>query len=283
MNDTADTPIRILQGDCREVLRTISSDAVDLIFTSPPYADNRRKTYGGISPYEYVDWFLPIGEELLRVLKPTGTFILNIKEKVVNGERHTYVINLIKALRSLGFFWTEEWCWHKRNSVPGKWPNRFRDGWERLLQFNKSRRFSMHQDAVMVPRGDWADVRLKNMGENDRQRRHSKVGSGFGSNMSHWVDRDRVYPSNVLYMATECKNRRHSAVFPEALPEWFVKLFTVEGDFVLDPFLGSGTTGVVCRRMNRRFCGIELLPEYVELAMERIGLSNHHPLLEQEK
>lgn len=101
-----------------------------------------------------MEWFLPISQELYRVLKPSGTFILNIKEKVVNGERHTYVIELILAMRKQGWLWTKEFIWHKKNSYPGKWPNRFRDAWERLLQFNKTRKFKMFQEAVMIPMGD---------------------------------------------------------------------------------------------------------------------------------
>ena len=81
--------------------------------------------------------------EFFRVLKPKGTFILNIKERVVNGERHTYVIDLILNMREYGWLWTEEFIWHKKNSYPGKWPNRFRDNWERLLQFNKNRKFNL--------------------------------------------------------------------------------------------------------------------------------------------
>lgn len=147
---------KLIQGDCREKLKEIESNSIDLIFTSPPYADSRASTYGGIKPGDYVEWFLPISAELLRVLKPDGTFVLNIKEKVVNGERHTYVLELILELRRQGWLWTEEFIWHKKNSYPGKWPNRFRDSWERLLQFNKTRQFNMYQEAVMVPMGDWA-------------------------------------------------------------------------------------------------------------------------------
>ena len=72
---------KILLGDSREALKTIDGDAIDLIVTSPPYADRRKNTYGGIEPEKYVEWFLPISEQLFRVLKPAGTFILNIKEK----------------------------------------------------------------------------------------------------------------------------------------------------------------------------------------------------------
>ena len=127
----------IYLGDCKEILQQLPDNSIDLIFTSPPYADQRRHTYGGIHPDKYVEWFLPISEQLLRVLKPTGTFALNIKEKVINGGRSTYVIELILSLRKQGWLWTEEFIWHKKNCYPGKWPNRFRDAWERILQFNK--------------------------------------------------------------------------------------------------------------------------------------------------
>ena len=142
--------VDVIEGDSREILGRIPSNSIDLIVTSPPYADQRNSTYGGISPDQYVDWFLPIGKELLRVLKPDGTFILNIKERVVGGERHTYVLELILALRKQGWLWTEEFCWHKKNSYPGKWPNRFRDSWERLLQFNKSRHFKSKRPQIPV-------------------------------------------------------------------------------------------------------------------------------------
>ena len=143
--------IDIYRDDSAERLKKIPDNSVDLIVTSPPYADQRKKTYGGIHPDRYVEWFLPISAELLRVLKPTGTFILNIKEKVVNGERSIYVMQLILAMRQQGWIWTEEFIWHKKNSYPGKWPNRFRDSWERLLQFNKEKKFNMYQEEVMVP------------------------------------------------------------------------------------------------------------------------------------
>lgn len=260
----------ILFGDSKKELKGLKTNSVDLIFTSPPYADNRKATYGGIHPDKYVDWFLPISEQLFRVLKPDGTFVLNIKEKVANGERHTYVLELILALRKQGWLWTEEFIWHKKNSFPGKWPNRFRDSWERILQFNKSRNFSMYQEEVMVPMGNWAKSRLKNLSKADLTRDESKVGSGFGKKVSNWLDRDMVYPTNVLHLATECGNKNHSAAFPEALPEWFIKLFTTEGGVVLDPFLGSGTTSKVAKRMNRNSIGIEILNEYYKLAKKNI-------------
>lgn len=257
-------------GDCQNVLKIIPEKSIDLIFTSPPYADQRNNTYGGISPDKYVSWFLPKSEEFLRVLKPSGSFVLNIKERVVEGQRHTYVIKLILALQEQGWLWTEEYMWHKKNSHPGKWPNRFRDNWERLLHFTKDRKFQMFQDEVKVPIGNWADGRLKNLSETDRTRDNSRVGSGFGKKISNWVGKEMVYPSNVLHMATECYNQQHSAVFPLALPEWFIKLFTKEGDIVMDPFMGSGTTCVAAKRLSRGYLGIDVNSEYCDLAVRRV-------------
>jgi site-specific DNA-methyltransferase (adenine-specific) len=168
---------KFIQGDCEAILKHVPDNSVDLIFTSPPYADQREKTYGGIHPDNYVNWFLPKIEQFKRILKPEGTFVLNIKERVVNGERHTYVIELIMKMREQGWLWTEEFIWHKKNSYPGKWPNRFRDNWERLIQFNKNKKFKMFQDAVMVPMGDWAKNRLRNLSNADKSRDNSKVGS----------------------------------------------------------------------------------------------------------
>ncbi|MDZ4765442.1 MAG: site-specific DNA-methyltransferase [Chloroflexota bacterium] len=263
---------RLMLGDCKERIAEIASDSIDLIFTSPPYADQRKHTYGGVHPDEYVAWFTPIAGELLRVLRPTGTFVLNIKERVVDGERHTYVIDLIKAMRGQGWLWTEEFVWHKKNSYPGKWPNRFRDSWERLLQFNKSKTFKMYQDEVMVPIGDWAKSRLSNLSETDKIRDTSKVESGFGKNVSNWVGRDKVYPTNVVHLATETGNRGHSAAFPKALPEWFLKLFTQPEDTILDPFMGSGTTVIVALEMGRKAIGIDIMPEYVEMVEKEVAV-----------
>ena len=262
---------KIFNGDCEEVLKSIPANSIDLIFTSPPYADQRKSTYGGIHPEEYVDWFMPKAAEFKRVLKPTGTFVLNIKEKVVNGERHTYVIDLIMKMREQGWFWTEEFIWHKKNSYPGKWPNRFRDSWERLLQFNKNKKFKMFQEAVMVPVGDWAKSRLSNLSQTDKSRDESRVSSGFGKNVSNWLGREMVYPTNVLHMATECGNRNHSATFPVDLPAWFIKLFTEKKDVVLDPFIGSGSTAEAAISLGRYIVGIDINEEYCELSQERIA------------
>jgi len=261
---------RIIQGDCLEVLKKFPDNCIDLIVTSPPYADNRKKSYKGVPIGQYVEWFLPISDQLRRVLKPEGSFVLNIKERSVNGERQTYVLELILSMKEQGWLWTEEYIWHKKNCYPGKWPNRFRDAWERCLHFTKQKKFKMFQEAVMVPMGDWAHKRLEKLSDTDRIRDESRSLSGFGKNVSNWLGKKYVYPTNVLHLATECSNRNHSAAFPISLPAWFIKLFTQEGDVVLDPFIGSGTAALACIELNRHYIGIELMNNYYQIALAAI-------------
>ena len=264
----------VVAGDCLHVLRSLPAQRVDLIVTSPPYADQRASTYGGIAADDYVEWFMPRAEQFARVLKPSGSLVINIKEKVVDGERHTYVLELIIAMRKQGWLWTEEYVWHKRNCFPGKWPNRFRDAWERCLHFTRERKFKMNQDAVMVPMGDWASTRLKTLGANDVVRHDSQVGNAFGKNIANWQGRERAYPTNVLHLATECGNKGHSAAFPQALPRWFIELFTDPGDTVLDPFAGSGTTLAAALALGRNAIGVELAPAYAARARDAVATAH---------
>lgn len=277
----------IYKGNCAKQLSKDSrfpNNSIDLIVTSPPYADRRKNVYGGIHPNKYVEWFLPISEQLYRVLKPTGSFILNIKENVKDGERQTYVLELIVALKKHGWLWIEEYCWYKKNCHPGKWNNRFRDSWERCLHFTKNKQFKMYQDSVKVPIGDWSKPRFKSMTKNDFIRTISGTNSKFGRNVSNWLNKRKVYPHNVLdfekehyfepttviHFATACSNRNHSAAFPLELPSWFIKLFTRKGDIVLDPFCGIGTTAIAAVLLARNYIGIEISGEYIKQARNNI-------------
>ncbi len=258
--------------------------SVNLIMTSPPYADKRKDSYTGVHPDKYVEWFLPVSEQLKRILKDSGSFILNIKEHPKNGQRETYVLELILAMKKQGWIWIEEYCWYKKNSFPGRWPNRFRDSWERCLHFTKKKNFKMYQDAVKVPIGDWAEKRFKSMSENDFIRHISKNNSHLGRNVSNWLNKKKVFPHNVivfeeehrLYLgnvvetAVDSSHKNHSAIFPIELPSWFIRLFTKEGDVVLDPFLGSGTSAVAATMHKRKYLGIELKKEYFAEAEKNI-------------
>lgn len=267
--------VKIYKNDCLKELKNIEENSIDLIMTSPPYAEKRKKDYGGINSNKYLEWFLPISLELKRVLKETGSFVLNIKEHVEEGSRSLYVYKLIiDMVEKQGWKLVDDYIWHKKNSFPGKWPNRFRDSWEHCFHFTKSQKasgFYMNQDAVKVPIGNWKDSRLKNLSNNDKTRVEMKTGSGFSRNISNWIDKDTVYPSNVLYLSAVSSNVGHSAAYPEKLPEFFIKLFTPKNGVVLDPFMGSGTTGIVAKNLNFSFIGIEKENKYYELSKKRIN------------
>lgn len=279
---------KIYGGDCSILLSDkilFTNKSIDLIITSPPYAEKRKKTYGGTPPDKYVQWFLPIAKELYRVLKDDGSFILNIKEHPENGEREIYVLELILELRKQGWFWIEEYCWYKKNSFPGKWPNRFRDSWERCLHFTKQKDFKMYQDAVKVPIGSWAEKRFKSMSKNDFIRHISKNNDHLGRNVSKWLNKKKVFPHNVIVFEEEHRlylnnvfesavesshHKNHSAVFPIELPSWFIRLFSKEGDVILDPFMGSGSTAVAALLHKRNYLGTEIKPEYVKESNKNI-------------
>ncbi len=265
---------QIFHGDCLDVITSgkIEPASVSLIVTSPPYADQRKSNYGGIHPNDYVDWFLPRAKALQTCLKPDGSFVLNIKEKVVGGQRHTYVIELILALKKQGWLWVDEYCWHKKNCFPGKWPNRFRDSWERLLHFTLDKQFKMRQESVMAPMGTWKQNRLRNLSDTDRTRDEPRNSNGFGKKVENWIGREMAYPTNVLHLATECGYKGHPAAFPKSLPSWFIRLFTDRGDSVLDPFAGSGTTLVAAIELGRLGMGIDTSQEYCDVVSERLDL-----------
>ncbi len=128
---------------------------VDLIVTSPPYADARSKHYDSVHPDKYKDWFLTFHEPFFNALKPDGSLILNIKDKVVDGVRHQFVWHTIEALSACGWYSIEDYIWHKTNPMPGYWPTRLRDGWEYCFHLAKSKRPYFNTNGVRKPIGDW--------------------------------------------------------------------------------------------------------------------------------
>jgi DNA modification methylase len=264
----------ILCGDCLDVLRGFPDDCIDLIVTSPPYADRRKGSYGGIPGEKYVQWFLPRSAEFLRVLGRSGSFILNIKEGTVNGERQTYVMELVLALRQQGWKWIEEYSWYKTSSMPGFWPTRFRDAWEHLFHFAKTLRPFMDQDAVRVPAKPSTIARGEQTARADEReagRDNSENGSGFGIRRTCAIGVETVLPDNVLRLCPESRNKRYPSALPLALPQFFVRLLCPPGGSVLDPSSGSGTTCVAAEGFGRQAVGIDMSPEYCEVARQRMA------------
>ncbi len=261
----------VIHGDSRDVLREYSAD-FDLIVTSPPYADARHKHYDGVHPDKFVDWFLTFHEPFFKALKPTGSLVVNIKDKVVDGVRHRYVWHMIEALCERGWFAIDDYIWHKTNPMPGYWPTRLRDGWEYCFHLSKSKRPFFNAEGVSRPIGDWVESRLSKLGQNDLSRQNSANESGFGRDISKWVGKETVLPSNVISKGVVGKNMGHPAVFPIDLPLFFIKLLCPEDGFIVDPFGGSGSTGVAASRLGRRCLLIDNNASYCQEARRRLSL-----------
>ena len=262
------------------VMRGLPAGSVNLIVTSPPYSDQRKDTYGGIAPEKYVEWFLNISAEMQRLLTPDGSLVLNIKEKTTNKQRDLYVHRLILALCDRqGWKFIDEFIWHKKNGFPNGRLNGLRDGFERCLHFAKQTDIKIRKENVRIPIAKGTRDRA-NRDKYGNRARPSKTGSGMNIRVEFYKGKDTVFPSNVLHTAAETQNRGHPAVFPVAIPDFFIRLLTDPGDTVLDPFFGSGTTGVAAHERNRHWIGIERNREYYEVALARTNEVMAQPRLE---
>jgi len=263
----------IIEDDSSKVLSNFTN-CVDLIVTSPPYADARKNHYDSIHPDLFCEWFRQFHEPFWNALKDEGSFVLNIKDKVVDGIRHRYVWDTIQMLSKLGWYCIDDYIWHKTNPMPGFWPTRLRDGWEYCFHLAKTKRPYMNQDAVRMPIGNWSKKRLANLAENDLSRHNSENQSGFGRDISKWVGKDTVLPSNVLSLPLVGKNKGHPAVFPIELPKFFIKLLSIEDGLILDPFGGSGTTGLASLSLDRDCILIDNNHQYCQIASQNLQAIN---------
>lgn len=264
--------LNIIHGDAREELKAFPNGYFNLIITSPPYADARRKHYDSIPPKEFPHFFLSFHDELWRVLADDGSFVINIKDKVVDGVRNRYVWKTLLELAEIGWLCIDDYLWLKPNAMPGYWATRLRDEWEYCFHLTKNKKFAMYQDAIKKPLGEWATKRLANLNGKSAARHNSENDSGFGRDLRKWVGKEYVLPGNTISVGLVGKNMGHPAVFPVGLPEFFIKLFTKEGDNVLDPFAGSGSTGVAALELHRNVTLIDTKAEYIQVMKERLKI-----------
>jgi DNA modification methylase len=254
-------------GDASEWLPALPPESVDLFFTSPPYANMRD--YSRIDPDSYVDWFRRFATAMLRAARPTGSFVLNIKDRVVAGERHAYVYELVIALKDLGWRWIETYIWVKPNAIPGRFGPRTKDAWEYVYWFAKERPY-FDLDAIRVPYKTPASERARR--ELDPSPRRN-TSAGHGRTRARTYRLGAADPGNVITAPLTYNQHygvRHPAAMPEAVAEFFVKAGSPQAGIVVDPFAGSGTTSVVAARLGRRPGGLEIHPAYVAEATERL-------------
>jgi len=258
----------IYQGDSLELLKKVEDNSIDLIFTSPPYST--LKVYidnPGILADDYVNWFIPYCKEIERIMKPTGSFILNINDKVESKFRHPYVFDLISRLHketNLKMF--ERLFWNKLKSLPNRY--RFGDRVEFIFWFTKDDKFTFNLDDIRVEYNEKSVKRMKTqlIKRYSRTENDQKVYKNWAPNPKG------ALPTTLVNISSEVKKvaDNHVAVFPVSLPEYFIKGSTNEGDTVLDPFMGTGTTAIAALNLKRNYLGFELQQSYIDLAKKRI-------------
>jgi DNA modification methylase len=288
--------IKLMLGDCFDLIKEQDDNSVDLIITSPPYSDiiNYGKNISTKKPDDYVDWILPLFNEILRVLKPSGSFILNINDKTEKGLRSTYIYDLIsRNNKETGLKLYDTYIWHKKNGIPNGGTKRFRNTTEFILHFCKNvKQMKFYMDRVLQEHSQSSNQRY-NYDMTNRQgevvdgvriKKLQKVRKGamktneLGQQAQDFSIRelpDKVRPDNVFRFSTAAASRdnliKHPAPYHKELPLYFINLLTDEGDLVIDPFSGIGTTGIACKELNRDYIGYELNETYNTFADKRLN------------
>ena len=275
---------RLICGDCRDaavIARLMTGASANVAITSPPYATQREydptSGFKPVPPDEYVEWFRAVAAGVESVLAPDGSYFLNIKAHADDGERNLYVMDLVIAhRRQWGWRFVDEFCWRKTdNGVPGGWGNRFKNAWEPVFHFCRQQQIKFRAEAVSHKSEDCFDY------SPDNPKSHSGSGllgtgaRGTAATLPGAGDADGRHtglarPSNVIEVKSESSQGSHSAPFPRALVDFFIKAFSDAGDVVFDPFMGSGSTMAAAQGLGRAGYGCEISPAYCDVIVRRL-------------
>jgi site-specific DNA-methyltransferase (adenine-specific)/site-specific DNA-methyltransferase (cytosine-N4-specific) len=257
-------------GDCLELLRGLGDETVDLVVTSPPY-DGQPK-YGNGEKYErdwYAGFFMDVAEEIFRVLKPHGSFVLNYRSKRHGNERGILQYELIFWLRERGYLFCEDFVWGKPSPPPGRFNRFLKDAVEYCFQFAKTPQWQFFPEHCLSPaRWDAKDRERRKKLAHNFERVNAPSGQG---RKRVQAGPDLVRPSTLLHFEPEFGPNpvRHPARFPLQLPTFFIKLLSQPGQLVLDPFGGTGTTALAAEQLERRWLVSEIDPKYAAVVSKR--------------
>jgi len=262
-------------GDCMELSKDIPDNYVDLVVTSPPYADtlsygNDVDTYG---TDEFSDWILPLFKESSRFLKSTGSFILNINDKIIKGERSIYVYDLVvRVVRETGLKLYDRYIWGKKSGLPTGGDKRLNDRIEYIFHFVKDiKNFKNYTDRIRIPYADSSIVRYKNKVNTNKVTDDGGIIRWDGQKTIEANPLGTIPPGLFDFRTNAAiRGAKHPAPFHPDLPEFFIRWLTDKGDVVLDPFMGGGTTFKVALNMNRDYIGFEINETYVEELLDPI-------------
>ncbi len=279
---------QIYVGDAEHVLRTWPVGFVDMCLTSPPYFQMRDYGHAdqiGLekTPDAYVKRLLAVMREVRRVLKPGGSLYLNLGDTYRQKSLLGIPWAVARALRRRGWYLRNAIVWYKPHGVPSAIKDRLTTRYELVFHFTRSRHYYFDLDAVRVPSVDRRTRRLAGPVRRGAQGLGHRPGVMVAGNFT--PDPRGKNPGDVWAIGPETRPKRfivpaatttHYAPFPEALCEPPIRAASPEGGIVLDPFIGSGTTALVARRLGRRFLGIDLVEEYAALARARLRADRSH-------
>jgi len=258
--------LTLINGDCREELKNFKDNSVDLFITSPPYAEQRKKDYNSIPSDKYIEWFIPIAQEIKRIMKPTGSFFLNINPHCDKGERQLYVYELVIAIRNeIGLKYIDEYVWYK-SATPRKKTFRLKNSWEPIFHFAKDKNYINHNAILIKSESTFAS------------KKGYRTFNNLTGNVGGYHDICKQIPGytdpdNVLYFPTALlvKDKfEHPAKWPRELVQFFIKGFCPEDGIICDPFNGSGMTAAAALRLERKCIAIEINKEYCQMTEDRI-------------
>lgn len=264
-----DEAVTLHLGDCLEVMRSMPEQSVDCIVTSPPYAMQRASTYGGIAPDAFPSWTVEWMDAALPLLKPNGSVAINISPHVHQGQLSDYVIRMRLALREAGWLEHDELVWVKPDKMPtGKatWPVR---SWESIYWYSRSKDPYCNATENGNPVSDALRKRIDRPDSPfaGRAGRHGWDHSTAGGGTAPKGERSRGKNWVSIAVAHIGKEVEHPAPYPTQLPQWLIQFFCPPGGTVLDPFNGSGTTGLAAQKTGRRYIGIDVNAEYLDLSL----------------
>jgi site-specific DNA-methyltransferase (cytosine-N4-specific) len=263
-------------ADSLDVMRQMRDDTVALVVTSPPFALRRQKAYGNVAPAEYVDWIWPFAVEIHRVLRPDGSFVLDLGGawNRGSGTRSLYPYELILRLSRL-FHLAQEFYWYNPSKLPtpAEWVTirrtRVKDAVTTLWWLSKTESPNADNRRVLRPYSRSMRRLLRDGYDMARRPSQHDIGPHFRR------DNGGAIPPNLLQIPNtrssdeyfrRCRDAGlpiHPARFPNGVPEFFIRFLTDPGQLVLDPFAGSNVTGFEAEKLGRRWVSVEINADYI--------------------
>lgn len=275
---------QIVLGDSLEHMASLKAESVDLIITSPPFGLVRKKDYGNVESHEYVEWFKPFGKEFKRILRSSGSLVIDIGGAWIPGQptRSLYHFELaIMLCRDFGFYLAQEFFWWNPSKLPSpaEWVTvrriRVKDAVNVVWWFSITPWPKASNRRVLAPYSDAMKGLLKNGYRAKLRPSGHDISEKFSRNNGAAIPPNLIAIPNTesnSYYLRYCEKhaiKPHPARFPAALPEFFIRMLTDEGDIVIDPFAGSCVAGEVCERLRRKWTCVEKYEQYLHGALGR--------------